>query len=591
MLNKLRLRFRALFFRSKMENELEEEVRFHLEREIEENLARGMSPEEARSAAMRNFGGVEQIREQCRDERGIRFLEEVWQDLRYGFRTLRKNPGFTAIAVLTLALGIGANTAVFTLINSVLLRTLPVPNPHELIVINDPMRGKSSMISFPMYRDLRARQEVFTDILASTSEWPVRLTIPSGAGSVEVDNVQTRFVTANYFPLLGVQPTIGRFFTEDEDRNPNSSETAGSLAVISYAFWERQFGRDPGVLNRTVFVNRSPCQVIGVTPRGFYGEVVGNETDVWVPLISFSPRNYLENRGGMFTRYMGRLKPGISRHQAQTAMTILFQQLVQAERTQSTTNSLNRAAIQNFTILLQPAATGFDYGVRSTFTAPLWIIMAIVALVLLIACANVANLLLARAASRQREIGVRLALGCSRQRLVRQLLTESVLLSSLGTVAGLVVAYWGSHVLLRMLSAGSSPLSLDLRPDARVLVFMAAVAVLTGFGFGLTPAWRASSLDLVSALKDQARGGTSRHLKRYLGRTLVVFQVALSLLLLIGASLLIRSLQNLRQIDLGFRPEQVLMFDLAHNPQKRDPAALARIAREVYDRVIQIPGV
>jgi len=512
----------------------------------------------------------------------------MFQDLRYGVRMLLKSKGFTAVAVITLALGIGANTAVFTLINALLLRALPVSNPHELVVINSP----GGIISFPMYRDLRARQEVFTDILASGGGSSVRLTIPGESGAVEVDNVQTSLVTANYWSVLGVRPALGRFFTEDEDRNPNSGETAGSLAVLSYSFWERQFGRDPGALGRTVLVNRSSCQVIGVAPRGFFGEAVGGEPDVWVPLISFSSRELLENRRGMFTFHIGRLKPGVSREQAQTAMTLLYQQSIQAERAQTPPSNPNRApAIRDLIIQLEPGATGISYGpLRRTFTQPLWIIMAIVAATLLIACANVANLLLARAATRQREISVRLALGCGRFRLVRQLLTESLLLSALGAAAGMIVASWGSHVLLRLVDTGPAPIRLDLNPDARVLAFTVAVMALTGIGFGLAPAWRAGGVDLASAMKDHARG-TGRRVKQYLGRTLVVFQVALSLLLLIGSGLLIRSLYNLRQIDLGFQPEQVLVFDLAHNPQSREPSALAQDAREARERVKQIPGV
>jgi predicted permease len=596
MLNKLRLRLRALFFKSRLEEELDEEVRFHLEREIEENIARGMSPEEARMAALRRFGGVERVKEESRDERGVRFLEEIWQDLRYGARMLMKQPGFTLIAVITLALGIGANTAVFTLINALLLRSLPVANPHELVAIYSRGQNPLGMMTFPMYRDLRARQEVFTDILAaSVGVNSVRLAIPAGTGTVELDNVQTSLVTANYWSVLRVQPALGRFFTEDEDRNPNSSETAGSLAVLSYSFWERQFGRDPGVLDRTVIVNRSPCRVIGVAGRGFFGEKVGSEPDLWVPLVSFSSRGSIEERGGAFTRHLARLKQGVSLPQAQAAMTLIYQQLVQAEQAQVPPGRLNRSgAIQDFYIQLESAATGLSFGfpnsLRQTFTKPLWIIMSIVALALLVACANVANLLLARAVTRQREISVRMALGCGRFRLLRQLLTESLLLAALGTVAGLFVAWWGSHVLLRIVDTGAVPLQLNLSPDARVFVFTAAVMLLTGIGFGLAPAWRASGVDLASAMKDQARGASQRA-KQYLGRTLITFQVALSLLLLIGAGLLIRSLHNLRRIDLGFRPQQVLVFDLAHNPRSREPAALALVAREVYEAVKKIPGV
>jgi predicted permease len=591
----LQLWRRLLFYvrRDRFDRELEEEMRFHLEMRVGENLAAGMSPEEARYASQQQFGNRTLLQEASREMWGFRFLETLGQDLRYGVRMLRTHKGFTAVAVLTLALGIGANTAVFTLINALLLRALPVTDPHELVVIRARSQSVDAFISFPMYRDLRARQQVFTDILAAGAGMElVRLTMPAGTGTVELDNIQTSRVTPNYWNVLGVHPALGRFFTEDEDRNPNSAETAGSLAVLSHSFWEQQFGSDPGVLGRTVLVNRSSCRVIGVAPRGFFGEAVGGEPDIWLPLISFSSRAGLDERGGSFTSHIARLKPGVSREQAQTAMTLLFQQLIQANpRGLLAPNSISASAIQGFTIELQPGAPGISFGpLRRTFTRPLWIIMAIVALVLLIACANVANLLLARAVARQREISVRLALGCGRFRLVRQLLTESLLLSALGAGAGLFVAWWGSHVLLRMVDTGRVPLRLDISPDARVLLFTVAVMILTGIGFGMAPAWRASGLDLASAMKDHARGG-GRRVKQYLGRTLVVLQVALSLLLLIGAGLLIRSLYNLRQIDHGFQPEQVLIFDLMHNPNNREPAALARVAREAHDRVRQIPGV
>src|SRR5262245_38456738 len=285
------------------EIEIVEEHALHLEAAYVDAPADGLSASEAEARVVQSYDwrllecelsraeqpgakrALQPSLELIERKGGMR-MESFIQDLRFGARMLLKQPGFTLIAVITLALGIGANTAVFTLINALLLRALPVANPHELVVINAGGRGTPGIISFPMYRDLRARQQVFTDILASAGETLVRLTIPNGAGAAEVDNVRTSQVTANYWLVLGIQPALGRFFTEDEDRIPNSSETAGSLAVLSYSFWARQFGRDPSVLGRTVFVNRSPCQVIGVAPRGFFGERVGSEPDLRVPLSS-----------------------------------------------------------------------------------------------------------------------------------------------------------------------------------------------------------------------------------------------------------------------------------------------------------------
>ncbi len=518
-------------------------------------------------------------------------MNSLFQDLRYGVRMLVKQPGFTAVAVLTLALGIGANTAVFTLVNAVLLRMLPVSKPQELVELNATQKTGRAIISFPMYRDIGARQQVLTDIFATAGETPLRLTVPHGGESVELDNIRTDFVTANYFAVLGLQPMLGRFFTEDEDRNPGTSEMAGSVAVISYGLWERQFGRDPAILDRTVLVGRSPCRVLGVMAPGFTGEGLGTNTDVWVPLTPFTSADNLENRRGVITSYVGRLKPGVDQARAQNELSLLYQQLIQSEPIQSPRDEQRRASAADFSIVVTSAATGIDYGVRRTFTKPLWIIMAIVALVLFIACANVANLLLARAAVRRREIAVRLALGCNRLRLIRQLLTESLLLAFLGTLAGIGFAYWASPLLVRMIETGPLRLPLDLQPDVRVLAFVTGVTIIAGLGFGLAPAWRSSALDLVSALKDQGRAGVGKRTRQYLGRTLVVVQVALSLLLLVSASLLIRSVRNLQAIELGFNPEQVLIFDLAHSPQDRQPTAMANITREVRDRVRQIPGV
>src|SRR5262245_24628465 len=521
-----------------------------------------------------------------------RLEDEMFQDLRFGVRMMLKNKVFTAVAVLTLALGIGANTAVFTLINALVLRSLPVANPDELVIIKASGPGKMGMMgmSYPAYRELRARQEVFTDIAVTDMGAIRRLTIPANNGTVELDNIQTSTVSANYWSVLGVQPALGRFFSEEDDRDAGTSETAGSLVVLSYSLWERQFGRDPGVLDRTVILDRSPCRLIGVAPRCFFGDRVGRETDLWVPFVSFSPANSSAGRAMAIITQLARLKPGVSRLQAQAAMTLIYQQLTQAQMERFPPN-LRTLKIQDFSIQLEPAGTGLSSaGLRETFTQPLWIVMAVVALVLLIACANVANLLLARAVARQREITVRRALGCGRFRLMRQLLTESLLLSALGTVLGFFVAWWGSHLLLRMVDTSDVPLRLNISPDAPVLLFTAAVMLLTGIGFGLAPAWRAGKVDLSSAMKDQARG-TGQRVRQYLGRALVIFQVALSLLLLISAGLLIRSLHNLRQIDIGFRPQNVVLFDLAHNPRSREPAELALVAHDVYERVRQIPGV
>ena len=576
------MRWKA-WFRRPPEDELDRELQSHLDLEAAEAEQRGLSKTEARHAARRIFGNTGLIREDVRAAWGWIWLEQLLQDVRYGWRTLRHTPGFTAVAVVSLALGVGANAAVFTLLNAILLRMLPVPNPGELVALKV---GKGGIISYPMYRDLRDRQQVFTGILASAGDTPYRVTIPGAGGrQSELDNIRVGFVSGNYFDVLGIRPQIGRFLRPDDDRNPNSSEAAGSVVVLSDRFWESQFGRDPAVLGATLLIGRSPCRVIGVAPPGFTGEVVGTFDAAWVPLVPFESADELDNRYGSFTAEIARLKPGVSPSQAQAAIGVLFRQLQLAERPLTARSPVViRPAERPLT--LEPASAGLDNRLRSRFGKPLRIVMAIVGVVLLIACVNLANLLLARAAARRGQIGVRLAIGCSRRRLIRQLLTESVLLSVLGAAAGAGLAVWGSRGLARMISV-----RLNLAPDARVLAFLAALAILTGIAFGLAPALRATRVDLAASLKGVARGAGVGAGRQRLTRLLLTFQVALSLLLLAGAGLLIHSIQNLHAIDWGFRPDHVVIFDLAHDARKRDPASLGQAAHQVLERVRQTPGV
>jgi predicted permease len=498
---------------------------------------------------------------------------------------LRRTPVFTLVVVASLALGIGANTAVFTIINAVLLRTLPIPRAAELVTLN-----AKPVLSFAMYQDLQARQQVFTGILASTREWQVRLTIPDAAGGRTFDNVPTSFVSTNYFDVLELRPRIGRFFAPAEEGRAEQAEVEGSVAVLSDSFWERHFARDPAVIGRDIHVNRSICRVIGVAPPGFVGESVGVAVDVWVPVIPFSPRDYLEGRGGQFTSSVARLKPGISVVEARAAMTSLYRELRAAEWNTHPATRRN-TTLEASALTVTPAATGLDSGVRWRFATPLRIVMAIVAAVLLIACANVANLLLARSAWRRGEFGVRLALGCGRWRLVRQLLTESMLLASMGMAAGLLLAYWGTRGLASLSTAGSATPSLDLSPDLTVLAFVAGTTILSALGFGVAPALGSTRGDLAASITQQGRAGNS-YVRQRLSRTLVLIQVAVSLALLVGAGLLVRTMGNLERVDLGFRTEHVLLFDMAHSlrPGTR-PADVAQVATAVHERVRAIPGV
>ena len=574
--------WRNLFRKSTVERELDDELRA-AEATLRDRFAsQGMSAAEAGRAARVAMGG-EAVQDAVRDVRaGVR-LEIAAADVKYAVRALRKAPAFAAAAILSLALGIGANAAIFTFINALALKPLPVQDPDALVEIAA-VGSEPAFISFPMHRDLLARQQVLTGIVATAGETPVRVTVPGspGSASTEIDNVRISFVSGNYFSLLGVVPAAGRVFLPEDDRDPDSAATAGSIVVLSDAFWDRQFGRDPAVIGRTILIGRTQARVVGVTPPGFAGEIVGNAADGWVPLTAWSSRDELENRRGTFTGFFGRLKPGVERREAEAQLTVLFQQLRADE-------GLHEEPARTG-ISLSSAAAGLDFSLRRTYLRPLLIVMGMVAVVLLIACANIANLLLARGAARAGEISVRLALGCSRARLVTQLLIESALLSAAGAAAGLVISRVATDSLARMILRGPVGLRLRLDPDIRVLAFLALLAVATTFVFGLLPALRATRLDLAPALKGLRRG-SGQATRQRAGRLLVVGQVALSLLLLIGAGLLVRSVQKLHAQDLGFTPGGVVIFSLAGAPSDRSPAAMAAVERAARERVLAIPGV
>lgn len=574
--------WRTLFQKSRLERDLQDELR-----DAEDTLrtryrSRGMGEEEARRAARIALGGVEPVKDAVRDVRAGAGIEAAIADVRYACRTLRKSPAFTAAVVLSLALGMGANAAIFTFVNALLLRPLPVRDASALVDIAASRKGGSGLLSFPMYRDLAARQQALSGIVATAGETPERVTVAASGGSTEIDNVRISFVSGNYFSVLGVEPAAGRLFLPDDDRDPDSAAAAGSVVVLSDGFWNRQFGRDPSLIGRTILIGRVQARVVGVTPPGFVGEIVGDAADGWVPLTAWSSSDNLDNRRGTFTAFFGRLAPGVSRDEAQAQLTVLFQQLSRSEGLQPRPEELS--------IRLTSAAAGLDFGLRRTYLKPLFIVLGMVALVLLVACANIANLLLARAAARTGEIGVRLALGCSRPRLVRQLLTESLLLAAAGAAAGLVLSRWATQVLAQMIFRGPVGLKLPLAPDARVFAFLGAVTILTALIFGLAPALKSTRVDLAPALKGLRRGSGPASRQRA-GRLLVVAQVAASLLLLTGAGLLVRSVQRLHGQDYGFAPEQVIVFGLAHGAVDRSPAAMTAVEKAARQRVLAVPGV
>jgi predicted permease len=588
MFNKLRLRLRAIFIKPMMETELEEEVRFHLEKEIEQNITRGMSPEEARLAALRSFGGVERVKDESRDERGIRFLEEIGQDLNYGTRVLRRSPGFTFVAVITLALGIGANTAIFSVIDAVLLKMLPVKNPEQLVLLkHSDSRATIIPFHYGAYKQFRDHNDVFSGVLAYH---PLRLT-------VSVDNqpepaVAGQLVSGNYFAVLGVNAAPGRTIFQEDDRAAGEHP----VCVISYNYWQRRFAGDPAVVGKTIHISNAPFTIIGVTPPEFFGLEVGSSMDISVPLtmqqqVMPGIGSFANNYSNSFT-VIGRLRPGITLLQAQSSLSVLYQQVIaeMVSRLAGTPKYSAARALLEQRVVLEPGGRGLSE-LRRQFSRSLLALMGVVALVLAVACANVAGLLLARAVARRKEIAIRLALGISRPRLIRQLLIESVLLSSIGGLLGLLIARFGTRLLLPFLSQGEIPTQLNLSPDAYVLSFTATVAVLVGLLFGLAPAFLASRVEMNTALKNDALGIGARGAHLTFGQLFVIAQVALSLLLLVGSGLFVQSLQNLQRVDAGFVHENVLVMKLEPIGSDRKTPQLGLLYDELLKRVEAIPGV
>ena len=521
-------------------------------------------------------------------------MSTLLQDLRYGLRMLMKNRGFTAVAVLTLALGIGANTAIFSLLNAVMLRELPVRNPGELVLLGTGRWGGSTeefastdLYSYAFYREMRQKNQVFSDVTALMSLLFQKMHGAVGSPNLEPMNVQ--LVSGTYFPLLGVKPILGRAFTEVED------EPAGGhpVAVASYSWWRRRFGRDPGIVGQTVRLGSTVYTIIGVAPPEFFGTAVGQSPDLWIPLSmekQVSPGwNGLDNRSFQSLYILGRLRPGVTVAQAEANVNLLaresWQELAGPVPTKEQQQTLEHARIR-----LTPALRGLSR-LRFEFSLPLQILMAVVGLVLLIACANIANLLLARAAARQREIAVRLAIGAGRRRLIRQMVTESLLVALFGGSLGVLLASWASGALLGMVSAGPELLPLDVAPDTPVLVFTLAVSVVAALLFGTVPALRATRVDLTSALKE-GRSSVGTASRGPLGKALIVSQVALSLVLLIGAGLFLRTLVKLAHVDTGFNKENVLLFGI--DPPSvgyKEDTRLVNLYQQIEQRVSAEPGV
>jgi predicted permease len=538
-------RLLELWKRETREADLEREIRSHLEAETEEQIEAGLSPLEAGDAARRSFGSGALARELTREAWGGMWLERLAQDLRYAFRTIRHSPGFTSAAVLSLGLGIGANTAVFSVLDAVLLRSLPVRDPKQLWIFAHRGGGEPSTgCNYHHYETLREGGRSFADLMAF---WPLELKVRVGP---EYEALTGQYVTTNYFSALGVQPLFGRAFTDGDSEQP--------VALVSHGWWRRRLGGSPDVIGKGIVIAGVPLTIVGVTPPEFFGMQVGNAVDVSLP-FGLQPRvspefgdRRAEREGTWGLRIVGRLKPAVEPETARAEVAGLLGPWI-AELARRNDNRLGSWA----RVELLPGGMGFD-GLRRSFSRPLQVLMAIAGLVLLISCANVANLLLARAASRSRELAVRLAIGASRRRLIRQLLTESALLAALGGMLGLLLAVAGVRGIVALLSSGASPVVLSAAPDARILAFTAASCLLTALLFGTTPAFRSARLDPLPALKQHPH--ESRLPAGMGGRKLLVaFQVSLSLLLLVGAGLFVRSLENIRALETGFAAERLLL--------------------------------
>jgi len=510
-------------------------------------------------------------------------MQTLWQDLRHGVRMLVQKPGFTAVAALTLALGIGANTAIFSLIDAVLLKTLPVEDPEQLVALTTVTGAgeRRFTFSYPMFHDLREGNQVFAEIFAYDGLGQ-GLNLSAGG---RTERVSGQLISGNFFSGLGVKPLLGRVFSAEDDKSPG----AHPIAILGHNLWQRRFASDPGVVGKTIHLNGYAFTVVGVAPPGFFGVEVGASPEVWVPFM-MQPQlsagdDRLRMRNNFRIRIMARLKPGVNEQQARVGADLLAQQI---NREAPGIRPNLRDFLLKQHIELQPASKGLS-SLRSQFKQPLLILMGMVGLVLLIACANVANLLLARAATRQKEIAVRLALGASRFRLARQLLTESLLLSLFGALFGLLFAFWVTDMLVNLVAR--SRFTLELQPDLRVLGFNLGIAALTGILFGLAPAIQATRPDLIAALKNDIPTLASVASRFELRKILVVAQVALSLLLLIGAGLFVRTLQNLKGIDLGFRADKVLLLSMNPSLNGYKPEQARNFYAQLLERVKNLPGV
>jgi putative ABC transport system permease protein len=573
MLNDLLFRLRALFRRDAMEAEMDEELRSHFENQVEKLVASGLSREKAVRRARIEFGGYEQLKEECRDARGVSFVEILFQDLRYALRMLRNSPGFAAVAILTLALGVGANTALFSVIDSVLLRPLPYQDPASLVVVwekDSQLANSHNTVSPPDFLDWSSRSEVFSGMAAIADERD-NLT---GVGDPQ--EVIVQLVSANFFSVVGVSPIMGAGF-----RAENGQPGHDGVVILGYGLWKERFAADPAIVGKAISLNGHSQTVVGVAPEKFQwfikeGTLTGMKPQMWAPLVV--PKEFYDRKNvGRFLTVVARLKPGATLSQAQSRMDTVAAQIAQE--------------YPGFNGHWGASVIALRDQISGDLRPALLILFGAVGFVLLIACANVSSLLLARAANREREMAVRTAIGASRWRIARQLLTESLLLAVIGGGIGVALAVWGTNVLL----AVSRENFLDLRAvsmDGRVLAFAVGATMLSGLLFGFLPSYISAHADISETLKEGGRGSSAGRQRRMVRSGFVVAQISLALVLLAGAGLLIRSFIRLAGVDPGFDARHLLSFKISLPSSKysNDPAQLA-FFQQFLARISALPGV
>jgi predicted permease len=595
-LSQLRARLRVLWNWRRTESELDDEIAFHLSEEADDRAAGGLTAAQARLAAKKDFGNVTLIRETTREVWGWGSAERLVHDVRFAVRSLRRNPGFALVAILTLALGVGPTAAVFGVLDAVVFRPLPVPEPHRLVRVVPQIRGNRWILVYPLFEGLRDQQQSLESIFAVSDQPNLKVRFDDASAP---EFLRGSSVSGAYFSTLRLTAAAGRVLTDQDDQIPDTLHDAGCAVVIGHDLWSRRFDNQPSVLGRKVRVKDVDCTIVGVAPVEFRSHQAGYVVDLWVPMRQVTPQRDLTNHyGAFFSGVMGRLREGTSPSQAEAQLTVLYQQLQAAQPVPPPDIPDKRIAPADVSIRVARGNHGLD-ALQREFEVPLLLIQVLVALVLLIAAASVAGLVLLRSACREAEFATRAALGARRMRIVRQLVTEAGVLAALGGLAGLALAVWSAPVLASFISLSWMPIAVDVKTDWRLLLLTRVATATAALVSGLGPACRLGRQPIISNVGSTGRTTTSRF-GLLIARTLVTIQLALSLILVIGTGLLVTTMFRLSQVDPGFRPQNVLVLEVRHDSSSRSPDAADRAASNAellatYSRVESqlraLPGV